>query len=475
MKVSENKGIILFNVVLMSFISCVDMSIVNIALPIMAKKLCVSMAAIEWVVVSYIMIICSIILIFGRLGDIKGKTRVFQAGILIFTIASFMCGMTNSLVSLVIFRIIQGIGAAACMANNQGIITQVFPKEGRGKALGILASAVALGSVAGPALGGIILATLNWNCIFFVNVPIGIFAFLLGLKVLPKGKQNNEKIDIKGAVLFFITIICLFIALIGQQTLGITNPLIIVSFIVAIISFAVFVKAEKEAELPMLQLDIFKNSLFSISLVCAFASFVCISASNIIIPFYLIDAHNISSSASGMIMIISPIIIAIITPLTGSLSDKIGAEILTVIGLVNVGIAFFLMSFLKVNTSVGFMIAFLIIMSVGNALFQPSNNSLIMSAAPKDKLGIAGSVNSLVRNIGQYIGITLSTTVLYLFMSRKAGHAVTDYIGNRPDIFMYGMKYVYIILAGICLLGALITVYRLVVYKVDKKTEELDN
>jgi MFS family permease len=154
----KNKKMILFVVVSMSFISCLDMSIVNVALPIMAKKLVVSMANVELVVVSYIMAICSVILIFGRLGDIKGKTRVFKFGIILFTLASLMCGISNSLSSLVVFRIIQGVGAAAYMANNQGIITQVFLPKERGKALGILASAVALGSMIGPPLGGFMIS-----------------------------------------------------------------------------------------------------------------------------------------------------------------------------------------------------------------------------------------------------------------------------------------------------------------------------
>ena len=136
----------------------------------------------------------------------------------------------------------------------------------------------------------------------------------------------------------------------------------------------------------------------------------------------------------------------------------------------NKGIILFvvvLMSFLNINTAIGYMIVFLMIMSMGTALFQPSNNSLIMSAAPKNKLGIAGSVNSLVRNLAQSIGIMLSTTILYNFMSYKIGYVVTDYIENRDDVFIYGMKYVYIILSIICAFGALVTVYRLIVHNIN--------
>jgi len=458
---NKNKGIILFVVVLMSFIQCVDMSIVNIALPVMAKKLAISMATVELVVVSYITVICSVILVFGRLGDVKGKTKIFQFGVVIFTIASFLCGISTSFTSLVIFRILQGIGAAASMANNQGIITEVFTQNDRGKALGILASAVALGTMIGPPLGGFILSALNWQCIFFVNIPIGIVAFALGLKVLPKGISNNEKIDIKGAILFFITVISLFSSLIGAQTLGYSNPLIIVSFIVALISFLTFITLERRVEVPLLDLEIFKNNIFSISLFCAFVSFVCISASGIIIPFYLQNTLKIDSAKAGLIMMISPLIITMVSPFSGSLSDKIGAKFLTFLGLIFTSIGFALMSFLDISTPIVGMILFLAIMAIGNGLFQPSNNSLIMSSAPRNKLGIAGSVNSLVRNLGQIFGVTLATTVLYNFMSYKIGYRVINYIENRDDVFIFGMRYIYIMLAIICGIGAIITAFRL--------------
>jgi EmrB/QacA subfamily drug resistance transporter len=459
--VYKNKWSILFVVVLMSFMSCIDSSIVNIALPVMSRKLLVSMASIEWVIVSYVMTICSIILIFGRLGDIKGKIKVFRWGIIIFTLASFMCGFSNNLIELVIFRIVQGVGAAAYMANNQGIITQVFPKNERGKALGILGSFVAMGTLIGAPIGGFIISVLDWNYIFLINVPLGIIGFILGLKVFPRSESNNEKIDMKGAVLFFIVVICLFTALTWGQKIGYSNPLIIAGFILSIISFAVFIKLENKMHNPLLQLDIFKNNVFSLSLLCAFISFVCLGASNILIPFYLQDTLKLTSKTAGVIMMMQPLIITILSPLSGNLSDRIGSEFLTLLGLIFTGMGFFLMSFLKEKFSIIVIITFLGIMAVGNSLFQPSNNSLIMSSVSKDKLGIAGSVNSLTRNLGQIFGVTLSTSFLYSCMSHKIGYHVIDYVIGRDDVFIYGMKWVYIILVIICGLGVVLTAFRL--------------
>lgn len=458
---NNRRWVILFVVVSMSFMSCLDSSIVNIAIPVMSKKLFVNLASIEWVIAGYVIVICSTLLIFGRLGDIKGKGRIFKIGMILFTAGSFMCGLSNNLTILIISRIIQGIGASAYMANNQGIITQIFNKSERGKALGILASAVALGTMVGPPLGGIIITYLSWNYIFLINVPLGIAAFVITLKVLPDGKSSSERLDIKGSISFFIAVILLFGSLLEEQKVGYNSPVIIICFILSILFLVLFVNLENKIDMPLLQLKIFKNHLFSLSLFCAFVSFICISASIIIIPIYLQNTLKISSASAGLFMMLSPIIIAIVSPLTGALSDKIGSEPLTVLGLILMGIGFLSMSFLKEHSFLTILAAFVAVIALGQGFFQPANNSLIMSTVPKDKLGIAGSVNSLVRNLGQIVGITLATTLLYNFMSIKAGHRVLDYVFGRDDIFVFAMKYIYICLAAICLFGAILTIYRL--------------
>lgn len=276
-KIFKNRWIILFNVVMMTFMSCLDSSIVNVALPVMADKLKVSMASIEWVVTSYLIIISSTILIFGRLGDIKGKTKIFKFGIILFTLGSLLCGISDSLFILVVARIVQAIGAAGTMATSQGIITHVFPSNERGRALGVSGTFVALGTMVGPPLGGFIISLVSWKYIFLINVPIGLLTFIWSRKILPTDKNSSkEKLDTKGAILFNLTIIALFAALIFGQHMGYTNPLIILGFVVSIVSFTAFILVEKNIDVPLLDLNIFKNPLFSLSVFCALTSFITI-------------------------------------------------------------------------------------------------------------------------------------------------------------------------------------------------------
>jgi len=256
-------------------------------------------------------------------------------------------------------------------------------------------------------------------------------------------------------------IVPLFAALGEGQSIGFTSPIILLGFLVAAVSFTAFIILEKKKKDPLLQLQIFENKLFSLSIFCGFISFVAIFCTNIIQPFYLQDVMSFSPAHTGLILMIYPLVLAVVAPASGHLSDKIGSEILTFIGLALTSLGLLLMSTLNENSTLLSMVIFIGIMSIGNGLFQSPNNSLVMSTVPKDKLGIAGSVNALIRNLGMVCGIALATTLLYNRMSSKIGYRVTDYVVGRNDAFIYGMKTVYIVAAVICLLGAVLTFLRL--------------
>lgn len=458
----KNRMLILINIVLMTFMSTLDASIVNVALPKMAEKLGVNTEAIAWVVSAYLLVIVSTILIFGRLGDILGKSKVFIFGIIVFTFGSLLCGLTDSFVFLIIARVVQAVGAAGAMATNQGLITQVFPANERGKALGLSGTFVALGSMAGPPIGGFIVNSFSWKYIFLINVPVGIVVLLLSLKLLPKAAENTrEKLDAKGAVLFAVSIAALFGALLTGEGSGYDQPMILLGFLTAIICFVIFIVVEKRTEAPLLQLKIFQNRLFSLSIFCAFIAFVALSSSTIIQPFYLQYTMKYSPAFTGLIMMVYPIVMSVVAPFSGYLSDKIGSEFLTFLGLILNSTGLFLMSTLNEFSPLYLLLIFVAIMSVGNGLFQSPNTSLIMSNAPRNMLGISGSVNALIRNLGMITGISISVLILYGSMSNKLGYEVSDYVTGQDDVFVYGMRNAYITAAAICAVGAVMTAIRL--------------
>ena len=454
---------ILLTVLPMTFMTTLDSSIVNVALPTMAKELNTSMAGIEWVVTSYLITICATILLFGKLGDILGKTRIFKIGIGIFTIGSLLCGLSNTLFMLILSRIIQAIGAGAAMATNQGIITETFPTNERGRALGMTGTAVALGTMVGPTLGGLIVSIAPWKYIFLINIPIGVLVYIGVLKILPfKRKESDFKVDVKGSILFMISITLLFTSINFGQSLGYTNIFIVMSFIISLILFAIFIRVEKNSDNPMLDIKIFKNRLFSLSIFCGFTSFISIGAVNIILPFYYQDVLSLSPSSAGLMMTVSPIILAIVAPLSGYLSDKIGSEKISALGLSILSIGIMSLVIFNVNTPlivVGILVGLL---SLGSGIFQSPNNSLIMSTVEKNELGIAGSINGLVRNLGTTTGIALATNILYSRMSSKLGYKVSGSVDGRADVFIYAMRFVFVGIGLICLIGAILSIIRVV-------------
>ena len=447
---------------LIVFMSTLDGSIVNIALPVISKELHLPISQTQWIVSGYLITVCTFILLFGKLGDLFGKIKIFKIGAIIFLLGSLLCGFSSSLRMLVLFRIIQAIGASMTMANSQGIITEIFPPNERGKALGLIGTFVSLGSIAGPSLGGILVSSLGWEYIFWVNIPIGLIIIAIGWRILPVDITFvKAKLDLIGSFLFSIFIISLFTGLLLGQQAGYEDIRILVSFTITVFTFFLFIRVEKQKSDPMLQLALFKNQSFSVSILCGFLTFVATFCFNILAPFYTQNILHLSPVNAGLLLMLFPITMAVAAPLSGALSDKIGSELLTFAGLLVMVIAQVGFSTLHMGSSIltfGLLVALL---GVGNGLFQSPNNSLVMSSVQRSQLGIAGSVNSLVRNIGMVVGISVATTSLFSVMSSKAGYRVTDLIPNRPDIFIEGMHFVFIGSASICLFSALFTGWRL--------------
>ena len=461
-KVYRNRWLILINVVFVTFMVPLDASVVNVALPVMTQKLSVTSEAISWVLTSYLIVISATVLIFGRLADIRGKSTVFRYGILVFALGSLLCGISDSFGFLIAARIIQALGGAGAMATNQGIIAQVFPPNERGRALGISSCGVALGSLVGPPLGGFIVSVMSWKFVFLMNVPIGIVAYLMGVRVLPKGDRViGEKMDIKGAFLFSLAVVSLFGSLMFEGDSRGSNPLIIAGFIAAGILMAFFIRVEKSHRTPLLQLDIFRNSLYSLSIFCAFISFVCISATVLVQPFYLENTLRFSPALTGLVMMAYPVVLSVAAPVGGYVSDRMGSEFLTFLGLILTSLGLFLMSTLGKHSSVSLIVSFVGIMAAGNGVFQAPNNALVMSLVPKEKLGIAGSINALVRTLGMVFGVSMSTILLYNRMSSNLGFHVTNYASGMDDAFVHGMRVVYAAAALLCAGGAALTMYRL--------------
>ncbi|MEO3944484.1 MFS transporter [Gorillibacterium sp. CAU 1737] len=460
--IQRKRWIILFVMNLFTFMSTLDGSIVNIALPTISKELGLPLAQIEWVTTSYLMAICAAILFFGKLGDIIGKIRIFKLGTVVFIIGSLLCGISTSIGLLVGARIVQAIGASMTMANSQGIVTDIFPSTERGKALGLVGTFVSLGSIAGPSVGGVLVSHFGWQSIFWVNVPIGVIALLYGWRILPPDyTKTHKRIDVPGTLLFSLFMVSLFVGLLLGQQIGYADLRIIGALVLAVVSFLVFLWVEARRSEPLLHLPLFRNSLFTLSIICGFLVFVANFCFNIIAPFYAQSLLGLSPSQAGLLLMLFPIMMVIVAPISGALSDKIGSEPLTFAGLLVMVVAQLGLATLHEGSSLVVVGTLIALLGIGNGLFQSPNNSLVMSRIERTQLGLAGSVNSLVRNVGMVVGITLATSTLFHVMSTQAGYRVTGLIPDRPDIFLAGMHTVFLVSSTICIAAMVLTGWRM--------------
>jgi len=473
-KTKEEKGkwLVLTVIVIKMIMDGLDGSMLNIALPSIGQNLGISTGSVIWIVSAYTITTSTTVLFFGRFGDILGKTRFYLIGIAIYALSTLFSGTATSLGALVVARIIQAIGASCTMANSQGIITMTFPAHQRGRALGIYGGAISIGTLAGPTLGGLIVSYMSWRYIFLLKVPIAIVALILGFKYFPKDRpEKKEKMDYPGMFLYAIAIVPLLFSLQNGYAAGYTSLQFLGGIALAVVAFSAFFAIQRRKEMPLLDLTIFKNPLYSISVLTACILSFTNSFRNIIIPFYMQGVLNTPPNIAGLYMSISPIIVLIVTPISGILSDKIGGERLGIIGQIINCAGLLLMTTLTKESPIIQMVIFFCIINFGTAFFQAPNNTLIMSSLPKDKLGIGGSTSMAIRNTGMSIGTAFTTAVLYGGMSNVLGYRVDDYVQGQgmDDAFMYGMRNSYLIASIVCIVGIVVSIMRIVMVNKTKK------
>lgn len=391
-----------------TFLSVLDGNIVNIALPTIMSDLNSDFATVQWVVLAYLLAMATLMLSIGRLGDMLGKKRLYTAGIVIFTFSSLLCGVASSVYWLIGFRVLQAIGAAMILALGMAIATEAFPPAERGKAMGVNGTVISVGIIIGPTVGGIIIEHLTWHWIFFVNLPVGIIGTLLAMRYLPNYATNGrQSFDYVGAVTMFVTMFALLMGLTMGQQIGFGQTAVLSLFALHLASLTLFIWWERRTPQPMVDLRIFRNVLFSVNLFTGLLTFVAIAGTVILLPFYLQNVLGFAPQKIGLLLAVVPVALAIISPLSGILSDKMGTRLITAVGLAILVFGYWAMSTLNAETSgVGFVLRMLPI-GIGMGVFSSPNNSAVMGAASRKRLGIASGLLALTRTLGQTTGIAL--------------------------------------------------------------------
>lgn len=452
---------LLFIVGIVAFMSALDISVINLAIPQIATAFAITTDTVEMTVSIYLLVICVFILFFGKIGDSFGKIKIFQLGVLFFFLGAIFCGFSTSFDLLLLARAIQALGTSMAFATLYGIINDIFPIAKRGQAIGIIGSLLSLGSVSGPLLGGLILEHFSWNYIFFVNIPTGMSCLFLSLKFLPKEHLNStEKVDLKGFFFLGIAIVTIFVLFTFTSQIPHIPLLFPLLGMIALLSFLLYLFFERKSTNPLLDLNLFKNKIFTFSLLIALLLSVTRYFSNIVLPLYFEKALQLSSEMTGLILMIFPATMVISSAIIGKFADKFGAAKITIIGALIYGICQLYFAFLNLDFSLEIFAIFMILKGIGYSMLQTPNNLIIMSTAKQSNSGSIGSLKIFTQNIGNFLGISIVTKILYTSISEKAGYPVTTYISNRPDYFIFGQKIVFFTALFVCLLLLLLALYR---------------
>lgn len=438
----------------------VDGSIVNITLPVISSYFSVNINEVQWIVTSYLLAISALLLIWGRISDLYGRKYLYAAGMVIFTTGSLLCGLSNTFNALVISRVVQALGASIMMALAQGIVTSIFPSNERGKAMGFIGMVVAIGSLVGPSLGGVLVHSFGWQSIFFVNIPFGVLGLALTFLVMPNNQVLPEiKIfDFKGTMIFVVSIMLLFISLLAMQQGSISAMTMWGMLLTALLLMIIFIKYERKQEYPLVNMGLFKNRVFSIGLLSAYLSFCAMFAYVFFMPFFLQYALGINILHAGILMSFYPITMALVAPVSGWLSDKITYKPLTLLGLSINTVTMVFMSNLNTNSSKLHIGILIVLLGMGSSIFQSPNNSSVMGAVPRDKLGTAGSINAFFRNFGMVSGTTISVIIFTLVT--KLGIDSISSNAFEVAVFLRGFKVVFLSAALFYLIAVFISLRR---------------
>ena len=461
------KWFILINVLIGATMSALDVSIVNVAMPTLKGEFNTSMAVIEWVAMAYMLTLTIFLPFFGRLADMFGRSKLYNTGFIIFTIGSLFCGMATSASYIIAARVLQAVGAGLLQANSVALITQAFPASERGKAIGIQGAVQAIAMAVGPFVGGLLIASVGWRAVFYINLPIGILGTVAALFILPKNQTSGkkEKIDYLGTAFFASGLAALVLAFNNVEKLGWGSAMVVGCFVGAFVLLSLFVITELKVQHPLIDLSLFKNGTFLIGNLTGMLSYYVLFTVLFLMPFYFENVLNYSPALAGSLLTPIPLAMAVVAPFSGHISDKYGARIMTAGGMLVASLSCLALLFLGAQSHLPLLVGELVLLGVGMGMFTPPNNSAIMGAAPKEKLGLAGGILNMMRSLGLIFGVDISGLIFakveHKYLAEQ-GFAHVQHIFRNASIpvpvkdnaFMHGFILVIGVLLTLTVLSA---------------------
>ncbi len=443
-----------------TFMTALDTSVVNTVLPVIGQNFNEPITSVEWIITIYLLVLSGLLLTFGRLGDIRGHKVSFITGFLVFMGGSFFSGAAPSVPFLVASRGLQALGGAMIAANSPAILTKNFPAEQRGQALGLQATMTYLGLTAGPSLGGFLATLLGWRVVFYINLPVGLATILLSRHFIPVDRNHEvrEPFDYAGAATFMLGLGALLLGLNQGEEWGWTSLAILALLSFAILLLAVFVVIESRVAHPMLDLSLFKGLSFSLTTTSAVINYIGVFSAIFLMPYFLIQGRGYSPAEAGLILTAQPVVMAIVAPISGTLSDRVGTRLPSILGMVVLSVGLFALSRLSAQSSILSVMEALAIVGFGTGVFISPNNSALMGSAPKSRQGIAAGILATARNFGMVLGVGIAGAVYTIGLS----HAGSVGASPQGGAIYLALKTSFLVASLIMILGVFTSMVRVV-------------
>jgi EmrB/QacA subfamily drug resistance transporter len=443
----------LFAVSLGMFMMMLDVTVVNVALPTIQRSLGGNLSDLEWVVNGYALALAVVLLTGGKLADMVGRRLIFITGLVIFTAASLMAGLAGTTTVLIAARFIQGAGAALVVPSSLSIISATFPPRERGTAIGIWSAVVGFGIAIGPLIGGLIVEGINWNWIFFVNVPVGIIGVITAFLLIDESKDESaeQRLDVPGLLTAAISLGSLTYALVEANKYGWGSTRIVALFVVSAVAMAAFILLESRQRLPMLDLSLFKNRTFSGANATILLLGFAMLGVFFFVSLFMQNVLDYSPIQAGAAFLPLTTMMMIIPPIAGRLSDRVGPRWLIVAGFLLFTVGLVLYSQLDFGDSFWNLLPPMVISGIGLSLLFAPTTAAALSGVPIFKAGVASGVLNSVRQAGGSLGLAVLGAILAQVESGKLREGKTT-----PDAFISGFHTALLVAAGITLFGALV-------------------
>jgi EmrB/QacA subfamily drug resistance transporter len=462
----KNARLILINVCVGQFIVGLDQRALLVALPTLSHIFNTSLTTIQWVLLIYDLMLIGLVITVGRLGDLFGRRRFYASGFLIFVLSSALCGAAQSAWQIILFRGLQAIGGAMISANGRAVASVALPPGERGKAMGLASMAFHIGFLIGPTLGGFLIDTIGWRWIFYLNLPVGLWAAYLAWNLLEESKEDVKgiSVDFPGAILLMLTYSLFIYAMNQLPHTGWKDLQAIQTMMLSFAAFAVFVFVERRVKTPILSFSLFGNRLFSASMLSLFFITLTQSAISFLMPFYLQNILHFSPSQMGWIMIANSVVIVMVAPIAGWFSDRMGSRLLCTMGSALIVIAQYFIASLGVDASIPRIVFPLVLTGLGWAIFNSPNQSAILGAVARDKVGTASGMTTTAARTGGAMGVALSAT-LFTYGLAAAGLSPLqiespESWGAAPEIFVGSFNHTVHVVNFFTLLSVVFSVVR---------------